>query len=80
MKQIEFTTTMAPFNVGDRRGVPDDLADKLVAAGEAKIVPSVFDAVAPAAKAGPLAEALKSGKRYLTRSAQSAKPIVARKD
>ncbi|MDE3038768.1 MAG: hypothetical protein KGJ21_10015 [Pseudomonadota bacterium] len=43
MKMVEFTRDMRPHRVGDKRVVPDAVAQKLIAAGDAKHFVSVFD-------------------------------------
>lgn len=43
MKMVEFTRDMRPHRAGEKRVVPDVVADKLIADGKAKICSSVFD-------------------------------------
>lgn len=44
MKQVRFNRDMAPHVKGETRVVPDAVAERLVAADDAVVVPSVFDA------------------------------------
>lgn len=37
MKLVELTTEMRPWGVGDKAALPDALADKLLASGEATL-------------------------------------------
>lgn len=60
MRLIEFTKAMRPYGAGETLAVPNDVADRLIAAGEAKARESVFD------QAQPAPEKPKRGK-YLTR-------------
>ena len=57
MKMVEFTRDMRPHRVGEKRVVPDAVAEKLIAAGQAKHFISAFD------KPGQPP----SGKQYKTR-------------
>ena len=43
MKMVEFTRDMRPQRAGEKRVVPDAVAEKLIAAGDAKSVVSTFD-------------------------------------
>ena len=43
MKMVEFTRDMRPHKAGETRVVPDAVADRLIAAGDAKPRDSVFD-------------------------------------
>ncbi|MDE1901019.1 MAG: hypothetical protein KGI37_05155 [Alphaproteobacteria bacterium] len=43
MKMVEFTRDMRPHRAGEKRVVPDVVADKLIADGKAKLCKSVFD-------------------------------------
>lgn len=43
MRHVEFTANVPPWQTGERRVVPDDVADRLIAAGHARGVPSAFD-------------------------------------
>lgn len=43
MKMVEFTRDMRPQRAGEKRVVPDEVAEKLIAAGDAKPVASAFD-------------------------------------
>lgn len=43
MKMIEFTRDMRPQRAGEKRVVPDAVAEKLIKAGDAKPVASPFD-------------------------------------
>jgi len=43
MKMVEFTRDMLPQRAGETRVVPDAVAEKLIAAGDAKPRDSVFD-------------------------------------
>jgi hypothetical protein len=43
MKMVEFTRDMRPQRAGEKRVVPDTVARRLVEAGDAKFVTSVFD-------------------------------------
>lgn len=52
MKLIEFIRHMRPHQAGEKRAVPDDLAERLIADGAAKVVPSVFDRQREPATAG----------------------------
>jgi len=58
MKMVEFTRDMRPHRVGEKRVVPDAIAEKLIAAGDAKHFVSTFD------KPG---QPLPVGKPYKTR-------------
>ena len=54
MKMVEFTRDMRPHKAGETRVVPDALAEKLIAAGDAKPRDSVFDKrVEPPARGKP---------------------------
>ena len=59
MKLVEFTRDMRPHKAGETRVVPDDVAQRLIAEGDALPRSSVFDEQ-PAAKPAP-------ARRYLTR-------------
>jgi len=50
MKLVAFTRDMAPYVKGETRAVPDELADRLIADGDAEVRASVFDAAEPAAQ------------------------------
>lgn len=52
-RMVEFRRAVLPYRPGQQIAVPDALAQKLVALGDAVIVPSVFDAPA-ASKPGRL--------------------------
>ena len=56
MKMVEFTRDMRPQLAGEKRVVPDAVADKLIASGDAKPVASAFDKPASS-----------TGKAYKTR-------------
>ena len=43
MKMVEFTRDMRPHKAGETRVVPDAVAEKLIASGDAKPRDSVFD-------------------------------------
>ena len=43
MKMVEFTRDMRPHRAGETRVVPDAMAEKLIASGDAKPRDSVFD-------------------------------------
>ncbi len=43
MKMVELTRDMRPHRAGERRVVPDAMAEKLIASGDAKPCVSVFD-------------------------------------
>jgi hypothetical protein len=43
MKMVEFTRDMRPQRAGEKRVVPDAMAEQLITAGDAKAVASVFD-------------------------------------
>lgn len=43
MKMVEFTRDMRPQRAGEKRVVPDAVAEKLIASGDAKPCDSVFD-------------------------------------
>ncbi len=43
MKMVEFTRDMRPQRAGEKRVLPDAVAEKLIAAGDAKPCDSVFD-------------------------------------
>jgi hypothetical protein len=60
MKMVEFTRDMRPHRVGDKRVVPDAVAAKLIAAGEAKHFISVFD---KASEPSPTSAPYKTRKR-----------------
>lgn len=54
MKMVEFTRDMRPHKAGETRVVPDAVAEKLIANGEAKPRDSVFDKpVDPPARGKP---------------------------
>lgn len=56
MKMVEFTRDMRPHKAGETRVVPDAVAEKLIAAGDAKARDSVFDKTvepAPPARGKP---------------------------
>lgn len=50
MKLVEFTRDMRPHVKGETRVVPDDVAGKLVADGDAVPRPSIFDDALPPAE------------------------------
>ena len=62
MKVVRFNRAYPPWNSGEERAVPDDIADRLATEGHAEIVPSVFD--------DQKTEAPK-GRRVLTRARES---------
>jgi hypothetical protein len=43
MKMVEFTRDMRPQRAGEKRALPDEVAEKLIANGDAKACESVFD-------------------------------------
>ena len=43
MKMVEFTRDMRPHRAGETRVMPDAMAERLIASGDAKPVDSVFD-------------------------------------
>lgn len=43
MKLVEFTRVMLPWRPGEKRVVPDEVAEKLIADGVAVARPSAFD-------------------------------------
>jgi hypothetical protein len=43
MKMVEFTRDMRPHRAGETRVMPDAMAEKLIASGDAKPRDSVFD-------------------------------------
>jgi hypothetical protein len=47
MKMVEFTRDMRPQRAGEKRVVPDAVAERLIAAGDAKLCKSVFDKPQP---------------------------------
>jgi hypothetical protein len=47
MKMVEFTRDMRPQRAGEKRVVPDAVAEKLIAEGSAKPCVSVFDKPLP---------------------------------
>ncbi len=49
-KLVEFIRAMAPFQVGDTRAMPDDLADKIIESGDGVEKASVFSAAAKGPK------------------------------
>jgi hypothetical protein len=54
MKMVEFTRDFRPHRAGETRVVPDAVAERLIAAGDAKPRDSVFDQqVAPPARGKP---------------------------
>ena len=54
MKMVEFTRDMRPHRAGETRIVPDAMAEKLIASGDAKPRDSVFDKpVEPSAHGKP---------------------------
>ena len=57
MKMVEFTRDMRPHRAGEKRVMPDAVAEKLITEGSAKPVTSVFDK--------PLQQGV--GKSYRTR-------------
>ncbi|MGB8600874.1 MAG: hypothetical protein WCD42_01625 [Rhizomicrobium sp.] len=48
MKKVQFLRPVLPIQTGESRILPDGMAAKLVAAGTARIVASVFDKAVPA--------------------------------
>jgi hypothetical protein len=70
MKLIQLTTDLRPWRRGDDVPVPDDLADKLVASGEA-INPRPYPAPHPLADqpmmTTPLRPEAKPRRRYVTK-------------
>ena len=65
MKLVRFNRVMAPHAKGDTRAVPDDLATRLVAEGDAEIVPSVFDRKAPVEETTPRRRAARAPAKRL---------------
>ena len=61
MKMVEFTRDMRPHRAGERRVLPDAVAERLVADGRAELRDSVFDKT-PLQPAKPTV-----GKAYKTR-------------
>ena len=43
MQLVRFNRAMAPHVQGEERALPDDVAERLIANGDAEPVPSVFD-------------------------------------
>jgi hypothetical protein len=52
MKHVELTRTFPPWQAGDRRIFTDEIADRLVADGRGRIIPSVFDRAREPGQAG----------------------------
>jgi hypothetical protein len=50
MQLVRFNRAMAPHVQGEERALPDEVAERLIAAGDAEPVPSVFDAQPEARK------------------------------
>jgi hypothetical protein len=67
MKMVEFTRDMRPHRAGEKRVVPDAVAAKLIAAGDAKHFLSPFDQ--PAQAPQPVV-----GKSYKTRKRKTTCP------
>ena len=70
-KLVEFTTDLRPWRKGDNVPVPDDLADRLVASGEA-VNPRPFPTPEPSIAdreivRPPFQPETKPRKRYLTK-------------
>jgi hypothetical protein len=53
MKMVKFTRDMHPHVAGERRVVPDEVAARLIAAGEAEAATSLFDHQPAPEKAAP---------------------------
>lgn len=66
MKMVEFTRDMRPHRAGEKRVVPDVVADKLIADGKAKLCKSVFDKT----------QAQTAGEQSQSETKGSAKPTV----
>ena len=68
MKMVEFTRDMRPQRAGETRVVPDAVAEKLIADGDAKPCDSVFDnPVNAVAKDCASGTRVSVGKTYKTR-------------
>jgi hypothetical protein len=52
MKMVELTREMRPHHAGEKRVVPDALAEKLIASGDAKACASVYDKATTPASGG----------------------------
>ena len=63
MKMVEFTRDMRPQRAGERRVLPDAVAERLIAEGAANAVPSVFDAARKGAEPPAKNRYLHRGKR-----------------
>ncbi len=63
MKMVEFTRDMRPHRVGERRVVPDALADRMIADGIAEARNSVFDKTPPQPARPTVGKAYKTRKR-----------------
>ncbi len=63
MKMVEFTRDMRPHRAGERRVVPDAMAEKLIAEGSAKLRVSVFDKTASQPGSPTVGKAYKTRKR-----------------
>lgn len=61
MKMVEFTRDMRPQRAGEKRVVPDAVAEKLIAAGDAKPCESVFDKSSPPVPVGRTYKTRKRG-------------------
>jgi hypothetical protein len=62
MKMVRFTKEMRPHCAGDRRVVPDAVAQNLLDEGSVEIVPSVYDQPAAVPEPGS-----RRPRRYATR-------------
>lgn len=68
MKQVTMTRDMRPYQAGNSHVFPDDVADKLLADGDATLTP---DSVFNAPNGESSAEPKKPGRGYLTRKARA---------
>jgi hypothetical protein len=63
MKMVEFTRDMRPHRAGERRVVPDAMAEKLITEGSAKLRVSVFDKTTSQPSQPTVGKAYKTRKR-----------------
>jgi hypothetical protein len=67
MKRVVLTRDLKPWQANHTTALPDDVADKMIAAGEARLAPPGEDGIVLAPDASPA----KPRNRYLTRGARA---------
>lgn len=80
MKIVTFVREMRPYNVGDTRVVPDDVAAQLVACGDVKDPPASFPLVPSTGSPAPAegeAPRRRKPQTYLTKAASALRGATA---